>query len=552
MASLKLLLGMIPSTSKIELTEKTLIAEFEKLNTFSGSAVLARYNELNSLVHSSDYVQKCKEIKSLRYKDSDEYLNEKEYFSLQKSRDIVLYFKTVSGGMLKRFREMEGSSKIKDFEALEHFIESPAFKEKQKMKPITFKDSDEYRKFNEYKSLKTDPEIKAFLKPPKAKKSFFGSRKNIPEKKVEVIKTKAILRYEELDRFVKSSEFRAKKNMKPITFKDSEEYKKLLEYKRIKGTIEIKEFYKFKASREYDNFLNTDDSARLNRYHELKEYVATSEFKQRKEYLLDKKRFEKTEMFKEINEFDKLKKNKDIIWYFKIKDSDKFDILKNRELIFSDEFDGDRLDAKKWLTNYYWGEKLLKDRYSVESDLQAYTEKENFEIRNSILRINTRPQKIQGKVWTATKGFTPKEFSFTSGLINTGDSFRQKYGIFTAKIKLGNPLAKSAFWMLSDKITPHVDICRTGAGKIWFDYFNGKGSLTKTSISSRYSNDYFIYTLEWTPDRLVWKINGTEVFTQTSDIPQEPMYILLAGGLDKPVNSTTSMEIDWVRVYKPM
>ena len=43
------------------------------------------------------------------------------------------------------------------------------------MKPFTFKDSDEYRKLDEYKSLKKDPEIKAFLKPPKKKRSFFNA-----------------------------------------------------------------------------------------------------------------------------------------------------------------------------------------------------------------------------------------------------------------------------------------------------------------------------------------------------------------------------------------
>ncbi len=97
MASLKLLLGMIPSTSKIEQAEKALITEFEKLNVFSESEVLARYNELDGLVNSSDFVQKCKEIKSLRYKDSEEYYKEKEFISLQKSKDIVLYFKTIAG-----------------------------------------------------------------------------------------------------------------------------------------------------------------------------------------------------------------------------------------------------------------------------------------------------------------------------------------------------------------------------------------------------------------------------------------------------------------------
>ena len=207
MASLKLLLGIIPSTSKIEQNEKALITEFEKLHVFSESDVLARYNELNGLVNSSDFLQKCKEIKSLQYKNSEEYTKEKEYLSLQKARDIVLYFKTTSGNALKRFKEMEGSNKITEFESLEKFIQSPGFREKQKMRPITFKDTDEYRKFDEYKSLKKDPEIKSFLK---------------SKLKEEIKKSKAILRYEELVTFIKSPEFLANKNMRPITFKDSE------------------------------------------------------------------------------------------------------------------------------------------------------------------------------------------------------------------------------------------------------------------------------------------------------------------------------------------
>jgi hypothetical protein len=470
MASLKLLLGMIPSTSKIEQAEKALISEFEKLNTFSESEQLAKYIELNDLVNSANFVQKRKEIESLQYKNSEECSKEKEFLSLQKAKDIVLYFKTTSGNVLKKFKEMDGSDKIKEFEALEKFI--------------------------------------------------------------------------------RSSEFLAKKNMKSKTFKETDEYKKLLEYNRVKGSPEIKEFYKFKSSKEYANYLNTDGSTRLARLNELKEYTASPAFKEKKDYLLDKKRFEKTEMFKEVLEYDKLKKSDDIIWYFKVKDSAKFNILKSRELTFSDEFDTDKLDTKKWLTNYYWGEKLLKDRYSVESDLQAYTEKENFELRNSVLKINTKPQKITGKVWSAANGFSTKEFSYTSGIINSGNSFRQKYGLFTAKIKLGDPSAKSAFWMLADKITPHIDICKTSKGKVWADYFSTKGNIAKTSIGSRYANDFFIFTLEWTSDKLVWKINNTEVFTQTTDVPQEPMYVLLAGGTDKLLNGMTSMEIDWVRVYK--
>jgi hypothetical protein len=535
MASLKLLLGMIPSTSKIEQAEKALIAEFEKLQAFSGSDQLARYNELNDLVNSSDFIQKRKEIESLQYKSSEEFAKEKEFLSLQKAKDIVLYFRTVSGIQLKRFKELNDSEKITDYETLEKFIQSPAFKEKQKMRPITFKDTDEYRKQVEYNALKADSEIKAFLKS--------GLREGDK-------KSRTVIRYEELDTLIKSSDFIAKKNMKPITFKDTEDYKKLLEYNNQRSKPDIREYYKFKSSKEYANYLATDGSTRLARFNELKEYVASAEFKQKKEYLLDKKRFEKSEMFNKVQEYNKLKKSEDIVWYFKVKDSNKFVILKHREMTFNDEFDSEKLDTKKWLTNYYWGEKLLKDRYSIESDLQAYTEKDNFELRNSVLKINTKSQKVTGKVWSAANGFSMKEFSYTSGIINSGISFRQKFGVFSAKIKMGDPNAKNAFWMIADKITPHIDICRTSKGKVWFDYFSAKGNASKTSLGSRYASDFFIYTLEWTTDKLVWKINNTEVFTQTTDIPQEPLFVNLSGGLDKPINGTTSMEIDWVRIYQ--
>ncbi len=529
------MLGWIPSTSKIEQAERALIAEYEKLQAFTRSDLLAQYTSLKDKVTSSEFIQKKKEIESLQYRNSDEYNKEKEFLSLQKAKDLVLYFKTVAGPLLKRFRDLDGSQKIRDFESLENFIKSNTFRMKQKMKPITFKDTDEYRKFLEYKSLKSDPEIKAYFK---------------ASAKGEAVKSKAVEKFEELAAYIRTQDFLAKKNMKPITFKDTEEYKKLLEYQRLKNSPDIREYYKFKSSKEYANFLNTDGSSRLARYNELRDYVATQEFRERKNYLLDKKRFEKTDMFRDIKEYEKLQKNEDILWYFKVKDSDKFDVLKSKTLTFADEFDGEKLDTDKWLTNYYWGDKLLKDRYSVEGDLQVYTEKENFEVRNSLLKIHTKPQRITGKVWSPDLGFRTKEFSYTSGLVNTGISFRQKYGIFTAKIKLGNPDARNTFWMLAGKITPHIDICRTSGGKVWADFSPATNRKAKKSVGSRYAQDFFIYSLEWTNDKLVWKINGEEFFRQTSDIPQEPMYVLLSGGTEKPVSGMTTMEIDWVRIYR--
>lgn len=469
MASLKLLLGMIPSTEKIEQEEKALIAEFEKLKSFAGSEKLAKYNELNELVNSAGFQQKKKETESLSYKASEEYAKEKEFLSLKKAKDIVMYFKTIEGNALKRFRELEGSDKIGKYENLRQLVSEAGFRERMKSKD----------------------------------------------------------------------------------FAGSDEANKLAEFRQMDASVEIKEYYKFKNSREYSNFLNVDGSSRLARYNELKEYTATKEFQERKAFLLDKKRFEKTEDFKQLQEYLTLKKDPDILWYFKVKDSNKFDILKNRELVFSDEFEGESIDTKKWLTNYYWGEKLLHDRYSLDSDLHFYTEKDNFEVRHSYLKINTKPQKITGKSWSPEKGFTTREFAYTSGIINTGASFRQKYGIFSAKIKPGDPNARNSFWLVGDKITPHINICTTGNGKVWFTLFSADGKQLKSKVGAKYAGNSFIFTLEWTSSSLVWKINGVEAFRVTENIPQEPMYINFAGGVTKPISGMTSMEIDWVRVYIP-
>ena len=112
MASLKLLLGLIPSTAKIEQAEKALLTEFEKLNTFSDSGTLKKFTELKDLVTSSDFIHKKKEIESLSYKKSEEYLKEKEFLALKKAKDIVLYFRTIGGSTLKKFQDLDGSEKV--------------------------------------------------------------------------------------------------------------------------------------------------------------------------------------------------------------------------------------------------------------------------------------------------------------------------------------------------------------------------------------------------------------------------------------------------------
>ena len=130
MASLRLRLGLVPSTAKIEQRENALKEEYDKLLRFGDSEKLARYSELDSVVNGSGFRQKRREIESLSYKGSPEYQKEQEYRKLEKSKDIRLYLKTVGGNDIKWFKEAEESGLAKRFEELEQIVKSASFRDK--------------------------------------------------------------------------------------------------------------------------------------------------------------------------------------------------------------------------------------------------------------------------------------------------------------------------------------------------------------------------------------------------------------------------------------
>ena len=76
--------------------------------------------------------------------------------------------------------------------------------------------------------------------------------------------------------------------------------------------------------------------------------------------------------------------------------------------------------------------------------------------------------------------------------------------------------------------------------------------LTKAINGTNFSNDFYIYSLEWTPKKMVWRINGVEVHTQTTDIPDQSMYLVFSSNMtETPTKELRSeMAIDWVRCYQ--
>jgi len=458
-------------------------------------------------------------------------------------------------GLVKEFNELNeysASDELKRYLELKQLVQSASFKQKEaSVKAQKFNNTSEFQQLTKYQSLKKSDRVKTYYKVKNA--DILARFKSLDA-------SKELKQYEELSAFVNSSALISIKAKGKKEYKQSPEFIKEQEFIALKKSARFKEYFKFKASNDLKTFTSVDNSGEIKEFEKLEQFVQGAEFKKVQDYYLipSAKKWEMTEEFQKLQEFITLDKSDRIKWYFKIKDSNKFDILKKWKLSFEDHFNSNTLDKTKWIARYYWGDKLLNDAYSLATDPHFFTDGKNIEISNSILKITTKKENVNGKAWDLEKGFYPKDFSYTSGIINTGDLFRQKYGRFTAKIRLNsNANVSHAFWMLSDRITPQVDILQYNGNKLAFNNYSGAAnSPLKNHYSvagAKVANDFFIYELEWTAQKLSWKINGLIMKEQTVGVPQEPMYIILSSGLYEDLSGAmlpASVEVDWVRVFK--
>jgi hypothetical protein len=107
---------------------------------------------------------------------------------------------------------------------------------------------------------------------------------------------------------------------------------------------------------------------------------------------------------------------------------------------------------------------------------------------------------------------------------------------------------------------PQIDVFKTSNTK-GNELESGIHTLKNKTAESKlttikdvlYKGQYFIYSLEWTEDALIWRINGTEVHRETENIPDEEMYMTFCTTLPKNPKSMqlpASMDIDWIRCYQ--
>lgn len=435
---------------------------------------------------------------------------------------------------------------------LKKYIDSGEhLKVKEELRLLIFKGSQEELKELEYKRLSKD----------KAIKNYFSLKDSQTLKQFQEIELSGKpSRFNELKQIIESPDYQRhraehKKN-------NSDDYQHELEYKSLKKDHDIKKFFKLKNWKPLKDYFELEGSDTIKSFLDLEATISSQEFIDRKAYLLSKDKFEQTEEYKKFAEYQTVSKSEKIVWYKSLENTTKFDDIKRWEMTFEDDFEGKKLDEKSWIPRYFWGEAILNQSYSLAADFHNYPDSKNIDIENSILTISTKKEHSEGLAWDLKMGFVPKKFDYTSGIICSGQTFRQKYGRFEAKVRFQKvPGVYHAFWLVGDKMLPHIDVFRQNAksGSSQGSIFSSNGEAKKPiSVKSSiggfdFGSNFFILSIDWLPNKIIWKINGVPYLETDKNLPEFPAYLVFSSGVVSKTNDglmPAKFEIDWVRCWK--
>ncbi len=452
----------------------------------------------------------------------------------------------------QEFLAFEGTDDYMRYVELKGIIDSGKIESaRQELQKLTYKGTPEQLKEDEFKRLGASKPIKNFFTLQNSESLAFLSSVELSGKP---------LRYSELKEIVESDSYKAQRSQHKK--EQSDDYKRELEFNKLKKDGDIKRYIKLKSSTAVKDYFTMNGSETLARFEALRTEIDSPEFQDRKKYLMHKNKFELSEESKLLEEYNQLAKSEKIVWYFKVKGSDRFKEIERWELTFSDEFDGKQLNTSQWLPRYFWGDALMGGSYSLAADLHFYPETKNISVNNSTLTITTQKEQCEGLAWNLKHGFIPSTFQYSSGIVNTGQTFRQKHGRFEAKIKFSSTQGVfHAFWLVGEKMLPELDVMRKKGkdsssvqGAYFWQNELGKAGKTETTIGGfDFSSGFYILSIDWNSKEIVWKINGIPFKKQANNLPDTPMYVVLSSGVNQKPNDAelpVKFEIDWVRCWR--
>jgi len=455
----------------------------------------------------------------------------------------------------QKYTEVEDSKKLKDFLALKEKVESTTFQARKKeVESLQYKGSPEEKLMKQFSELEKNPKIVGYLQ--------LSSSPDL--KRVYKIKEQGLIeRINELEQFVKSGKYQKelndfnnkKKSDKDFkgTWESTDAYKKNKELESLKASDDFTFYNKFQNSPSYKNYLAINESSLLNQYEDMKKEVTSDKFKKRIAYLEDKERYRKTDDYDDLLKFQELEKDHDIQLYFKYHGSNEFKFFREWAPSFSEEFDK-KLDKDIWSAITPIAEKGPGQNFSVKGQLQKFNNYDNFSVDNSILTLETHAEKVDGFYWDEELGFRIKNFDYTSGILHSLDHFKQEYGLFEVKMKAskirGVITSISLVTEIEDECIRLISVenYKASGGVVYTDH--DEKLFSKLNLKFR-PNGYIIVSVEWTPERIEWRVNDKVMGAITQKVPHEKMGLRIESVVVKPSNNLPHrLDIDWIKCYR--
>ena len=233
------------------------------------------------------------------------------------------------------------------------------------------------------------------------------------------------------------------------------------------------------------------------------------------------------------------------------------------EKVWGDEFN--KFDASKWTKGYTWGR--THNHRAYVTDFAVTVRDGKLSLTASAGRPEDAPKSVkQGGKW--------HKIDYTSGAIQSSGKFSITDAFVEARIKTSGVRGTwPAFWLLSEKggWPPEIDIMENpvkdggDAGRRWYYNFHygadwkAHKSFGGSKVYPKSLHDEFhTYGMAWSGNYMEFYFDGKKVARYDRKEPKaaKNMYLIfnlaVGGWGGKPAEPfpKTSMEVDWVRVYK--
>jgi beta-glucanase (GH16 family) len=226
------------------------------------------------------------------------------------------------------------------------------------------------------------------------------------------------------------------------------------------------------------------------------------------------------------------------------------------KLTFDPSFSGTQLSTGTWATCYDWAASPSVGCTNNPTKEKEWYVPSQVNVSGGTLNLAAKQESTQG----LSSGGAPETYTCRSGMVTSKPGFNFTYGLIQISAKLPyGPGMWPALWLAatSDQWPPELDIMEHWYSepqmKVYDHTVGTKYLGGPVPTPANLSAGFHTYSLLWTKDRVTWYLDGVQVFTTTSYVPQQAMYFIANVADDSTAVGacTGTMQIQSVKVYQP-